>query len=165
VSSRNQEIEERIRLTAQNTDKLIIKLDTLSDRMDMAKANENQELIEYYERKFAEASVEFMDGVETILDDWYELNGERRPDDGNEELAPDTLDEIHNTVVAIVQGLPLPKHLALKADEFNLTAPGGERAPTLKTPKTSPRPEPTADDSADVRPKRRHNVNRVDLKG
>jgi hypothetical protein len=112
VSPRNPEIEERIRSAAQNTDKLILKLDTLTNRIDTARANENQELVEYYERKFAEASVEFMDGVETILDDWYELNGEARPNADREVLGPEMLTEIHNTVVAIVQGLPLPEHHA-----------------------------------------------------
>jgi hypothetical protein len=100
------EIEERIRRTAANTDSLIIKLNTLSDRIDTANANENRELAEYYGRAFTEASVEFMDGVESILDDWYALKGESRPPADREYLAPETLDGIHGAVVSIVQGLP-----------------------------------------------------------
>lgn len=98
-------IEERIRLIAHNTDGLITKLDTLTNRIDTAKVNENQELVEHYERQFAEASVEFMGGVEAMLDDWYALRGVERPPAEEEELSPELLDEIHNTVVAIIQGL------------------------------------------------------------
>lgn len=99
------EIEERIRLAAKNTDLLITKLDTLTGRIDTAKSNQNQELAEHYERQFAETSVEFMDGVECILDDWYSLNGETRPAVDLERLSPEVLDEIHSAVVGIVQGL------------------------------------------------------------
>lgn len=98
-------LEERIKLIAGNTDKMITKLDTLTNRIDTAKVNENQELAEYYERQFAEASVEFMEGVETILDDWYALKGMERPDAEDEQISQEMLDEIHNTVVGIVQGL------------------------------------------------------------
>jgi hypothetical protein len=125
MSSRNPEIEERIRIAAQNTDKLILRLDTLTGRIDTARTNENQELVEYYERKFAEASVEFMDGVETILDEWYALNGEARPNDGSEILLPETLNEIHSTVVAIVRGLPLPDYLASSASSVSPVSPAG----------------------------------------
>jgi hypothetical protein len=97
------EIEDRIRHAARNTDSLIVKLDTLTSRIDTARMNENKELVEYYERQFAEASVEFMDGVETILDDWYALNGVTRPPVDQEILDSDTLDAIHSTVVDIVQ--------------------------------------------------------------
>lgn len=98
-------IEERIRVIAQNTDSLIARLDTLTNRIDTAKVNENQELVEYYEKEFAEAAVEFMDGIETIIDDWYRLRGEQRPTDTAEPLQPEMLDELHSTVVGIVQGL------------------------------------------------------------
>ena len=98
-------LEERIRSLAGSTDKMITKLDTLTNRIDTAKVNENQELVEYYERQFAEASVEFMNGVETILDDWYALKGVERPPAEEELLSPEMLDEIHSTVVGIVQGL------------------------------------------------------------
>lgn len=98
-------LEERIKLIAGNTDKMITKLDTLTNRIDTAKVNENQELAEYYERQFAEASVEFMEGVETILDDWYALKGMERPDAEDEQISSEMLDDIHNTVVGIVQGL------------------------------------------------------------
>jgi hypothetical protein len=103
----NAELEERIKKTAQNTDKLIVRLDTLTNRIDTAKSNDNQDLAEYYERMFAEASVEFMDGVESILDDWYALKGEARPPADAEYLSPETLNTIHNAVVSIVQGLPV----------------------------------------------------------
>ncbi|MDR1515300.1 MAG: hypothetical protein LBS45_06365 [Synergistaceae bacterium] len=98
------QIEERIRSVAKDTDGLIMKLDTLVNRIDTAKSNDNKELVEYYERQFAEASVEFMNGVETILDDWYALKGTPRPPADQEVMPPELLDEIHNTVVAIVQG-------------------------------------------------------------
>jgi hypothetical protein len=100
------EIEDRIRSVARNTDTLIVKLDTLTERIDTARLNENQELVEYYERQFAEASVEFMDGVETILDDWYALNGVQRPPADREVLEDEMLDMIHSTVVGIVQNTP-----------------------------------------------------------
>ena len=100
-------ISERIRNVAKNTDGLIAKLDTLTNRIETARANENHDLVEYYENQFAEASVEFMDNVETILDGWYELRGERRPSADEEMLTPEVLDEIHSTVVGIVQGLAM----------------------------------------------------------
>jgi hypothetical protein len=103
-----ESVENRIRLLASSTDNLIARLETLSGRLDTARANENQELAEYYERQFAEASVEFMNGVETILDEWYELKGTKRPPSDVEVIEPEVLEEIHNTVVSIVQRLPLP---------------------------------------------------------
>ena len=98
------QIEARIRAIAKETDGLIVKLDTLTGRIDMAWANDNRKLAEYYERQLAEASVEFMNGVETILDEWYALKGTERPPADQEILPPEALDEIHKTVVAIVQG-------------------------------------------------------------
>ena len=103
----HEHIVERIRMSATNTDKLITKLDTLTNRIDTAKSNENAELIEYYERQFAEVSVEFLDGVESILDDWYTMRGEERPPAQDEYISPEMLDNIHDTVVSIVQGLPV----------------------------------------------------------
>jgi len=100
-------LAENIKATAINTDKLIVKLDTLTNRIDTAWANENRELVEHYERQFAQASVEFMDGVETILDGWYALRGEKRPPAQEEYIAPETLDRIHGAVVSILQGLPV----------------------------------------------------------
>ena len=102
----HEQITERIRMSAANTDKLIVKLDTLTNRIDTAKANENAELVGYYERQFAEASVEFLDSVESILDNWYALRGEERPPTQDEYISPEMLESIHNTVVSIVQGLP-----------------------------------------------------------
>ena len=101
------QIAERIKMSAENTDKLIVKLDTLTARIDTARTNENAELVDYYERQFAEASVEFLDGVESILDDWYSLRGEERPPAQEEYISPEMLENIHNTVVSIVQGLPV----------------------------------------------------------
>ncbi|MDR3254773.1 MAG: hypothetical protein LBT31_04350 [Synergistaceae bacterium] len=112
-------IEHRIKLLAGSTDSLISRLDTLSGRIDTARSNENQELTEYYERQFAEASVEFMNGVETILDEWYALKGIKRPPSDEEIIEPEILDEIHNTVVSIVQGLPLSAGAATKLLEEN----------------------------------------------
>jgi hypothetical protein len=106
MTQEREKTEDRIKSVAINTDKLIVKLDTLTNRIDTARANENRELVEYYERQFAEASVEFLDGVESILDDWYVLKGETRPPARLEYITPETLDIIHNAVVSIVQGLP-----------------------------------------------------------
>lgn len=100
-------ISDRIKTVAKNADGLIVRLDTLSNRIDTARINENSELVEYYENQFAEASAEFMDSVETILDGWYALHGEKRPLVGEEEITPEMIDEIHGTVVSIVQGLPV----------------------------------------------------------
>ncbi|MDR1965860.1 MAG: hypothetical protein LBQ36_04055 [Synergistaceae bacterium] len=102
-----EEAAERIRIAAANTDKLIIRLDTLTNRIDTAHANENRELVEYYERQFAEASAEFMGGVEAILDGWYALRGEARPPADVEYIPPEALESIHETVVSLVQGLPV----------------------------------------------------------
>ena len=103
----HEQIVERIKVSATNTDKLITRLDTLTNRIDTARSNENAELVEYYERQFAETSVEFLDGVESILDDWYALRGEERPPAQIEQISPEMLDSIHDTVVSIVQGLPV----------------------------------------------------------
>lgn len=97
---------DKIKHTAKNTDSLISKLDQLTGRIDAAKASGNEELVKYYEDQFSEVSVEFMDGVETILDSWYELRGVRRPDAEDEDLSDDTLEQIHSVVVNILQDLP-----------------------------------------------------------
>lgn len=99
------DIETRIKQAAQSTDTLIARLDTLTNRIDTAKSNQNGELVEYYENQFAEASAEFMIGVESILDDWYMLKGEKRPPAAEETIGPEMLEEIHDAVVGIVQGL------------------------------------------------------------
>ncbi|MDR0764725.1 MAG: hypothetical protein LBE65_03935 [Synergistaceae bacterium] len=108
--------EERIRNSALNTDKLIVRLDTLTNRIDTARSNNNRDLAEYYERKFAEASVEFMDSVESILDGWYAMKGETRPPAEKEYLSPETLDTIHDAVVSIVRGLPVVMPAPLPPD-------------------------------------------------
>lgn len=97
------DVKDRIRRIAQNTDGLILRLDNLTNRIDMAKRNENSELVEYYERQFADVSLEFMEGVETMIDDWYLLKGIPRPPAEEENLSPEILDEIHGTLVDIVQ--------------------------------------------------------------
>jgi hypothetical protein len=149
-------IEERIRTLAKNTDSLIVRLDTLSSRIDTARVNENQELVEYYERQFAEASVEFMDGVETILDEWYALKGIPRPPADQEILAPEMLDEIHGAVVAIVQGMPAaPATVKPLADED-----GKELDASIAAP------EPTALTAQGVTKSRKKGPGgKVDLKG
>ncbi|MDR1510306.1 MAG: hypothetical protein LBS53_11780 [Synergistaceae bacterium] len=139
MSGNNPETSERIKRTALDTDRLIVRLDTLAGRIDTAKANDNEHLAEYYEGQFAEASVEFMNDVESILDDWYALNGGVRPPAQTEYIAPETLDVIHDAVVSIVQGLPLelpeaylPSHdideaqgvNVLKKDGANIGRPG-----------------------------------------
>jgi hypothetical protein len=124
------EIEERIRHAAKNTDSLIVKLDTLTGRIDTARVNENKELVEYYERQFAEVSVEFMDGVETILDDWYALNGAPRPPADQEVLDGDMLNVIHNTVVDIVQGKPVTLRQPQYPVKASLPAGGGDLLPS-----------------------------------
>lgn len=128
----NAQTEERIRLLAKNTDVLIARLDTLVNRIDTAKINENRDLVEYYERQFAEASVEFMNGVETILDEWYALKGVQRPPAEQERLEPDMLDEIHRTVVSIVQSASrLVPQTAVNMMELAGEAPGAvEITPT-----------------------------------
>ena len=93
------DVKDRIRRIAQNTDGLILRLDNLTNRIDVAKRNENSELVEYYERQFADVSLEFMEGVETMIDDWYLLKGIPRPPAEEENLSPEILDEIHGTMV------------------------------------------------------------------
>lgn len=114
------EVVERIKHAAKNTDTLIAKLDTLTNRIDTARVNQNEELVQYYENQFTEASVEFMDGVESILDGWYELRGETRPPAEQEDLTPEMLDKIHSTVVNILQGLPVELTDAVRAPEHTL---------------------------------------------
>jgi hypothetical protein len=127
MNENHAETSERIKKTALDTDRLIARLDTLTSRIDTARSNNNEDLAEYYERQFAEASVEFMNDVESILDDWYALKGEARPPAQMEYLAPETLDAIHSAVVSIVQGLPpelpdplLPSHTIDEAQGVNV---------------------------------------------
>ncbi len=114
MENRN-ELVERIKSAAKNTDALIAKLDTLTNRIDTAKVNQNEELVKFYQNQFAEISIEFMDSVESILDGWYELRGETRPPAEQEDLTPEMLDEIHNTVVNILQGLPIESVMSASA--------------------------------------------------
>ena len=129
----NEEIVERIRMSAANTDKLIIRLDTLANRIDTAKSNENAELVEYYERQFTEVSVEFLDGVESILDDWYALRGEERPPAQTEYISPEMLESIHATVTSIVQELPVDIHAQASAPASEQSAPEPDKTETYTT--------------------------------
>lgn len=122
------EIQEKIKRTAKGTDVLITRLDTLTSRIDTAKANQNQELAEYYERQFSEASVEFMSNVESILDGWYSLKGEKRPALETERLLPEDLDEIHRAVVSIVQGLSVPPG-DLSCQDSTINSPQAKKEP------------------------------------
>ena len=99
-----EEITERVRRIAKSTDGLIVRLDTLSGRIDTANKNNNRELVEYYEREFTEASAEFMGGIETMIDDWYQLRGEKRPASAEEYISPEMLEEIHSAMVGIIHG-------------------------------------------------------------
>ncbi|MDR2780367.1 MAG: hypothetical protein LBB28_04505 [Synergistaceae bacterium] len=132
MNENQAEAAERIKKNALDTDRLIGRLDTLTNRIDTARTNNNAELAEYYEGQFAEVSVEFMNGVESILDDWYALSGETRPPAGLEYIAPETLDVIHGAVVSIVRGLPpdlpapaLPSHVIDEAQGVNVLQDGG----------------------------------------
>lgn len=99
-------IADRIRATARNTDELIARLDSLNARINSAHEGDDEELAKYYEDQFAEVSLEFMDGVETIIDSWYELRGETRPAAEDEMLTPEDLDHVHEMVVGIMHSLP-----------------------------------------------------------
>ncbi|GHV53315.1 hypothetical protein FACS1894216_11080 [Synergistales bacterium] len=121
-------IKNRIKATAQVTDKLIGRLDSLATRLDAAKKGDNQELAEYYERQFIDTSVEFMNGVETILDGWYELKGVPRPPADEEIISEDELDEIHGTVVSILHGTEIPDPLIHDA-EFRKDGEGSANEP------------------------------------
>ena len=138
-------VKSRIRQTAQSTDALIARLDTLTNRIDTAKANQNSELVEYYENQFIEVSTEFMVGVESILDDWYALKGEDRPPADREAITPELLEEIHGTVVEIVQGLSVD----LSQNDAPETGPAASQE-TL---------------TGDAKPRTKRSGNQVDLTG
>jgi hypothetical protein len=149
------EIEDRIRTSAKNTDSLISRLDTLTNRIDTARVNNNPELVEYYERQFAETSAEFMGGVEAILDDWYAMKGESRPPASNELLEPETLDEIHKMVVDIIQGVPVASPITANRPTLDV-----ESAPDMASASYRER-----EAAAPVRAPRRGPGNKVDLTG
>ena len=100
-----KQIEERVRRVAARTEKLITSLDTINNRIETAKLNDNADLVEYYEQEFNKTSVEFMTGVESLLDDWYSLQGRTRSRAAEEFLSEDDLEDIHSAVVRIVMGL------------------------------------------------------------
>ncbi|MDR1482225.1 MAG: hypothetical protein LBI74_06325 [Synergistaceae bacterium] len=154
------DIEDRIRHAARNTDSLIVKLDTLTGRIDTARMNENKELVEYYEKQFAEVSVEFMDGVETILDDWYALNGASRPSADQEVLDGDTLDVIHSTVVDIVQGKPVTPRLPRYAVKAGPPADGDNPLPSAMLTE-----EPAERMAVPTRTVRKGHGSKVDITG
>ena len=103
-SMSKEEIADRVRRIAKSTDGLIARLDTLSNRIDTAAKNDNRELVEYYQKLFTEVSAEFMGGIETMIDDWYQLRGEKRPVSSEEYLSQEMLDEIHSAMVNLVHG-------------------------------------------------------------
>lgn len=122
---------ERIKRIAQNTDALIAKFDSLLGRIENARNSGNSDLVNYYENQFTEVSVEFMDGVESIIDGWYELRGETRPAAEDEDLSLETLDDIHDVVVNIMHGQP-----------FELTSHPRRDADPLQVVQVAPAPAP-----------------------
>lgn len=88
------------------TQSLIIKLNTLADRIDIAKKNNNAELVAYYEEEFTKVSTEFMTGVEVVVDDWYALNGQKRVRMANEPLGESALNALSAKVAEITGNQP-----------------------------------------------------------
>ncbi|MCX7828774.1 MAG: hypothetical protein N2315_06145 [Thermanaerothrix sp.] len=97
---------ERIKRCAFNAERLVAVLSTLADRIDQAKANGNQELVDHYSREFQKASLKFMGNVEALLDDYYLIKGKRRSRIANEPLEPSELEEIYASVKAMIDLLP-----------------------------------------------------------
>ncbi len=97
----------RIRLCAQRADELIETLAVLADRADDAAGSGNKDVAAYYEEEFTKSSVEFMDGVETILDEWHALRGGNGTRDANRRLSPDEISDIDNVVESLT-GTPFP---------------------------------------------------------
>ena len=89
------------------TQSLITKLNTLADRIDIAKKNNNAELVAYYEEEFTKVSTEFMTGVEVVIDDWYALNGHKRVRMDNEPLGEATLNALSAKVAEITGAAPV----------------------------------------------------------
>ncbi|EHM10795.1 hypothetical protein TheveDRAFT_1677 [Thermanaerovibrio velox DSM 12556] len=97
---------ERIKRCAFNAERLVAVLSTLADRIDQARANGNQELLDHYTKEFQKASLKFMGNVEALLDDYYLIKGKRRSRIANEPLEPAELEEIYSSVKAMIDLLP-----------------------------------------------------------
>ena len=140
------QLEERIRLCSSNSDQLIIRLNTLAERIDTAKGNNNQELVAHYEAEFAKVSMEFMAGVETILDDWYALNGQKRSRMEDIPLTGDALQNLHAHVLHIVSG---PSAATAVAPQHVLL--GAEVLPAENQPESPPKGRADSKHKVDIR--------------
>ena len=98
--------EDRIRRCAQSAERLVASLATLADRIDAARRNGNQELLQHYQKEFDQASLKFMGNVEAILDDYYVLKGKKRSRLANEPLDRDELVRLQRTVQTLVLSAP-----------------------------------------------------------
>lgn len=127
VALERAQLEERIRLCSSNSDQLIIRLNTLADRIDTAKGNNNPELVAHYQEEFTKVSMEFMAGVETILDDWYALNGQKRSRMEDIPLTGDALQTLHAHVLHIVSGNSASIPLAPRSAEVEEAAPAEDK--------------------------------------
>ena len=139
------QLEERIRLCSSNSDQLIIRLNTLAERIDTAKGNNNQELVAHYEAEFAKVSMEFMAGVETILDDWYALNGQQRSRMENIPLTGDALQTLHAHVLHIVSGASASTAVATQH------AVGADVLPAENKPESAPKGRADSKHKVDIR--------------
>ena len=139
------QLEERIRLCSSNSDQLIIRLNTLAERIDTAKGNNNQELVAHYEAEFAKVSMEFMAGVETILDDWYALNGQQRSRMENIPLTGDALQTLHAHVLHIVSGASASTAVATQH------AVGADVLPAENKPESAPKGRADSRHKVDIR--------------
>ena len=139
------QLEERIRLCSSNSDQLIIRLNTLAERIDTAKGNNNQELVAHYEAEFAKVSMEFMAGVETILDDWYALNGQKRSRMEDIPLTGDALQTLHAHVLHIVSG---PSAATAVATQH---AVGADVLPAENKPESAPKGRADSRHKVDIR--------------
>ena len=139
------QLEERIRLCSSNSDQLIIRLNTLAERIDTAKGNNNQELVAHYEAEFAKVSMEFMAGVETILADWYALNGQQRSRMENIPLTGDALQTLHAHVLHIVSG---PSASTAVATQH---AVGADVLPAENKPESAPKGRADSRHKVDIR--------------
>ena len=98
--------EDRIRRCAQSAERLVASLATLADRIDAARRNGNQELLQHYQKEFDQASLKFMGNVEAILDDYYVLKGRKRSRIANEPLDREELTRLQRTVQSLVIASP-----------------------------------------------------------
>ncbi len=146
IALERAQIEERIRLCSSNSNQLIIKLNTLAERIDIAKGNNNAELVAHYEEEFTKVSMEFMTGVETILDDWYALNGQTRSRMEDIPLTGDALQTLHAHILHIASGLPSSAVVATQQD-----APAEVVVPAENKPKSAPKGRADSKHKVDLR--------------